>query len=216
MLQECIEEGHALDFLIMDLILNRVRYNGNQQDLELGECFVGMDEIGSIIGKDDKFVKRALERLSKKGVLNAAPVPRKGTKIKVLYASAYNGDRRTNAAPTPHGWGSNLDKTRQEIYMSSVVPTSEYTLEHTQIKDIYPQRSGPTPWNKGFEKLKKYIKDLTPFIKACSNYAEHCKANDLVGTKFVKSFDTFCTKGNWEDWVDYVEDNPSAPKDGMY
>lgn len=220
--QECIDNGTPWDFYVMDVILQRIRYNGNGKELEIGECFIGLRELGSLVGKDHKSIKRSLKRLEDKSLIRASSEPHMGTKIKVLYASAYS-DTRPNRAPLkPQLRELNIEENRkEEIYMShlsAIEDNKAITNTHMapQIKNAYPKRIGPTPWAKGFARLDKYITDWGAFLKACTNYAQHCDIEGLTGTKFVKGFDTFCTKGNWEEWVDYIPANPNAPKDGFY
>lgn len=205
--QECIDNGTPWDFFIMDIILHRVRYNGNQGNLAIGECFIGISEIGKLVGKDYKTTQRSIARLVFKSLIEARSEPHFGTKIKVVLHSAFTNMSQHAATTKPTSGVINLDKTRQEENIFPLFSTGQVYL----IKEGYPKRLGSSTWNKGFEKLQKQKADPDLFLKACHNYKAQCEISGSIGTQFVKNFETFCTKGNWEEFVDLKIESNSKP-----
>lgn len=96
--QESIDNGTPWDFYVMCVILHRVRYNGNNKGLELGQCLIGLRELGKLVGKDHKSVSRSLKRLENKSLIRASYEPHLGTKITVLLHSMFS-NTGANRAP---------------------------------------------------------------------------------------------------------------------
>lgn len=67
---------------------------------------------------------------------------------------------------------------------------------------LYPRRLGNQRKKPGIATLTKILKytPLEEIEKAIKNYADHCRACDIIGTKEVMQFATFMNVA-WEEWV---------------
>ena len=203
------------DFFILITILDRVRYNGNNNQFQIGEAFIGLDEIAKLTRTTRQMVRSSLKRLQEKHVITVIRATNQGTVIRVNYASMYMNDQTTHQPSIKHQSTTNVDKIRKE--REHIPPQGNtFSTIKEEIKKAFPKRNTPHPWTKGFAKLDSQLEtneDWGRFMKACCNYGASMLETGNVGTQFVKSFETFCTKGNWEDWVD-VE--APAPAKEMY
>lgn len=112
--KECLDSGHQLDFFILCVILQRCRYNGNRQELEMGEAFIGIRELAKIVRASRKEVQTSLKRLEKKGATKSPQSSHKGTTIKVLLPSLYEDTRRHEVATKSPQSRTNIDKIRRD------------------------------------------------------------------------------------------------------
>lgn len=210
--QECIDNKTPWDFFVMDVILHRIRYNGNKGNLGLGECYIGLRELGELVGKDHKSVSRSLKRLEMMRLIRASYEPHKGTKITVLLHSMYSRPDHTEAPVKTQLRELNIhNNTKQE---NICVAASAESAFHSVIKNKYPKRKGTTSWAEGFARLKPQLKTasaLESFYKAVDNYKAQCDQNQVSGTQYVKTFKSFCAKGVWEEFID-IEVAPAGPE----
>lgn len=224
--QEFIDDGNPKDFFVLTTLLLRVRWNGNRHNLEIGQVLMGLDEIGKIVGLSRNGVRGSLKRLEKKVQLRVMSRTASGTVIELLNREAYSDIRDEskdiNETQVVHLRSPNIDKTRQNKKKHMSIALSQIE----EIKNIYPQRSTPHNWNKGIVKLESQttfdqshnLRLMNDFMTACKNYANHCAERQIVGSEFVKMFETFCTQGNWEPWADWRPTNPSVKpgKEGWF
>lgn len=138
--QECIDNKTPWDFYVMDVILHRIRYNGNKGNLGLGECYIGLRELGELVGKDHKSVSRSLKRLEMMRLIRASYEPHKGTKITVLLHSMFSNTGHTRAPVKDQPRELNIHNNtihKEHIYPESSnkkpksrdIPTSPETSE---------------------------------------------------------------------------------------
>ena len=66
----------------------------------------------------------------------------------------------------------------------------------------YPNKEGKTPGLNLLTSQIKSDKDMDNFKKAVINYNAYCKSENKEKT-YIKHFSTFCSKGQWRDWIDY-------------
>jgi uncharacterized phage protein (TIGR02220 family) len=169
--QECIDNETPWDFYVMCVILHRVRHNGNKPDLELGECFIGLRELGSLVGKHHTTIEKSLQRLEKKGVIRRTPERHIGTKIKVLYASAYLKDVYKGQTQDEQLLGFNKAKHSIAIEQEHISQVSGNETPKTELHTISPETS------KVLDHLNK---------KMGRRFDASGKAGRLVGALFKK------------------------------
>lgn len=185
--QECIDNGTPWDFFVMDVILHRVRYNGNNGGLDVGECYIGLRELGKIVGKDKDAVKRSLKRLDAKKTIMIRKCDANGTVIKVLLHSMFSNSERQNQdgskTEVRHWTGSNLDieKNRIEENNISIIPLVD-------INNTYKQ--GRTTTKGKLKSWDEVAEHVTPKVKAIHPFSD----------EFIKQ--------NWEAIIAYDEGKP--------
>lgn len=178
--QNALDNGTPWDFFVMDVILHRVNF-------ETGKAFIGLRELGRIVGKSHKCVKTSLKRLDQLGYITVTAQAHVGTTIKVNYASAYQNNGTSSVTEQVGDGYVRVDSTKTRLDRLDNTTTPLVHNMNTCIQRTDKKRRTASAQLPDWQELKPVV-------------FEQAKAKHGYNEKFMED--------RWEELLAYDEGKP--------
>lgn len=156
--EECIREGHPHDYFIFTIIVARARFNGNLNNLEIGQAFIGLDELGKLVRATRQEVRSSLKRLTSKHTVSLQVSNGLGTAVTILNPTFYKHVPTSKPTGINQLSTTNIDKIRLEKNSNTMVFQSSSWNKYIEL---YTKKYNKNPTlNKQNEKWSKELDAL--------------------------------------------------------
>jgi predicted transcriptional regulator len=151
-------KGYGLELAVLCLLGERVRYNGNYcEDLKIGQCRVGRDELAMAIGTTPQRIRTVLKTLEQLTIIQPA-TNQQGTLITVLRSDIYSMVQPTTNQQLTNNQPLTENKSKNKEKKEATLPPPRFLV----YSSLYKARNGRNPtWNDAAAKQLKKLDHLS-------------------------------------------------------